>query len=70
VKGNHTAEGQGQFSINMVERMMRIGFIDGQTSIFATHINPHQGLSHDELQEHFDDSGVKVTVAYDGLTLT
>ena len=53
--------------IKMLERMTSIGFIDDHTRIFATHINPHQGLSHDELQARFDATDFTVTVAYDGL---
>jgi len=53
--------------LRMLERMSAIGFIDGGTTIFATHVNPHQGLAHREIQERFDQSPVRVTVAYDGL---
>ncbi len=33
----------------------------------GTYINPHQGLTHHEMQRHFDESPFEVTVAYDGL---
>ena len=55
--------------VKTLERMMAIDFIDKQTRVFATHINPHQGLFHDALQQRFDETTLNVTVAYDGLTL-
>ena len=55
--------------VKMLERMSAIDFISEQTQIFATHINPHQGLLHDELQEALDTIKFNVTLAYDGLTL-
>jgi len=51
----------------VLERMASIGLIDGVTRRFATHLNPHQGLAHEELQEWFTSRGLGVTVAYDGL---
>ena len=53
--------------LRALERMDAIGFIDGATRIFATHFNPHQGLTHHQMQERFDRSAFEVTVAYDGL---
>jgi phosphoribosyl 1,2-cyclic phosphate phosphodiesterase len=55
--------------VKTLERMSTINFISAQTRIFATHINPHQGLLHDDMQKEFDETRFKVTVAYDGLTL-
>jgi phosphoribosyl 1,2-cyclic phosphate phosphodiesterase len=52
----------------MLERMRSIHFIDEGTRIFASHINPHQGLLHDEMQTRMDESDFNITVAYDGLT--
>ena len=56
-----------QSYLKMLDRMSSIGFIDSDTKIFATHFNPHQGLTHFEIQERFDESPFDVTVAYDGL---
>ncbi|GAK55554.1 hypothetical protein U27_02388 [Candidatus Vecturithrix granuli] len=55
--------------VKMLERMIAINFISARTRIFATHINPHQGLLHEALQKKFDETRFNVTVAYDGLTL-
>lgn len=55
--------------LRQVERMSAIGFIDSNSRIFATHFNPHQGLTHYEIQERFDASPFEVTVAYDGLKI-
>ena len=51
----------------VLERMAKIQFIDTHTQVFATHINPHQGLFHDGLQQQLNKSNFQVTVAYDGL---
>ncbi len=53
--------------LKMLERMTEIGFIDNKTDIYATHFNPHQGLTHFEMQDRFNESSFRVTVAYDGL---
>jgi phosphoribosyl 1,2-cyclic phosphate phosphodiesterase len=53
--------------LKTLERMKKNGFIDEQTRVYSTHLNPHQGLTHHELQKRFDDSPFNVTVAYDGL---
>lgn len=55
--------------LRMLEKMVSVGFIDDSTHIFATHINPHQGLTHYAIQERFDESTYRVTVAYDGLRI-
>ena len=55
--------------LEMLERMHSIGFTDSTTTICATHFNPHQGLSHFEIQERFDASQFRVTAAYDGLSV-
>jgi phosphoribosyl 1,2-cyclic phosphate phosphodiesterase len=59
----------GRSFIRTLERMQSIGFIGNGGRIFATHIDPHQGLFHDEIQTFFDSSPHKVTVAYDGLRI-
>jgi phosphoribosyl 1,2-cyclic phosphate phosphodiesterase len=51
----------------MLEEMARIGFVDSSTRLYATHLNPHQGLDHEGLQRWFDSRGLGVRVAYDGL---
>jgi phosphoribosyl 1,2-cyclic phosphate phosphodiesterase len=53
----------------MLDRMSDMGFIDGKTEIYATHISHKHPLLHDEMQRVFDQCGYKVTVAYDGLTI-
>lgn len=53
--------------VRMLDEMARIGFIDSGTRLFATHLNPHQGLDHEGLQAWFDSRGLSVRVAYDGL---
>lgn len=53
----------------MLDKMSAIGFIDGNTKIYATHINHKQPYLHDELQEAFHQTGYNVTVAYDGLCI-
>ena len=56
--------------LEMLERMQSIGFIDSNTTICASHFNPHQGLSHHEIQSRFDASPFRVIAGYDGLSLT
>jgi phosphoribosyl 1,2-cyclic phosphate phosphodiesterase len=51
----------------MLDRMGAIGFIDERTSVYATHINPHQGLSHDEICARLGRMHPRATAAYDGL---
>ena len=53
----------------MLERMTAIGVADSRTSVYATHFNPHQGLTHHEIQKRFDDSRFRVVAGYDGLRL-
>ena len=53
--------------LKMIEKMTEIGFIDGKSHLYGTHFNPHQGLTHHEMQNRFDESPFEVTVAYDGL---
>ena len=53
--------------LKMLERMTEIEFIDNKTDIYASHFNPHQGLTHFEIQDRFNKSSFHVTVAYDGL---
>ncbi len=55
--------------IKMLERMEEIQLINNSTRIFATHINPHHGMLHDELQLTLKRySRWNITVAYDGLS--
>jgi phosphoribosyl 1,2-cyclic phosphate phosphodiesterase len=53
----------------MLERMGAIGFVGSETRVFATHLNPHQGLDHEGLQAWFDGRGLRVTVAWDGMAI-
>ena len=53
----------------MLERMTRIGFIDDRTAVYATHFNPHQGLSHFEIQDRLRQSDYRATAAHDGLRI-
>lgn len=53
----------------MLDRMESIGFIDSRTGIYATHINHKHDLLHEELQQRFDESRFRITVAYDGLKI-
>jgi len=53
----------------MLERMREIGLIREHTQVWATHINTAHHLLHDEMQQVFDQSGHRVTVAYDGLSI-
>jgi len=56
--------------VKMLERMADIRAIHEHTRIFASHINPHQGVLHDGMQERFNETRFNVTVAYDGLRLS
>jgi len=49
------------------KRLLNIGAIDAGTSVYATHLGPHQGLLHEELTKRFADTTPQVEVAYDGL---
>jgi len=53
--------------VKTLERMAEIGFIDGSTAVYATHFNPHQGLSHFEIHDRIQRSRWRATAAYDGL---
>ncbi len=53
--------------LRMLERMKHIGFVNEKTNIYATHFNPHQGLTHDDIETAFNNTDFSVTVAYDGL---
>lgn len=52
------------------ERLLKVGAINENTVVYATHIGPHQGLLHEELVDHFSDTAPRVEVAYDGLRTT
>jgi phosphoribosyl 1,2-cyclic phosphate phosphodiesterase len=52
-----------------LERMAEIGFVDGNTAVYATHFNPHQGLNHFEIQERLQRSAWHATAAHDGLRI-
>ncbi len=54
--------------IKMLQRMEKEGIINQDTEIYATHINPHHGLLHHEIQKAFNElTTYRITVAYDGL---
>jgi phosphoribosyl 1,2-cyclic phosphate phosphodiesterase len=53
--------------LRTLERMSRIGFIDERTAVYATHICPHQSLSHFELDRRLRDGPHRAAAAYDGL---
>ncbi len=48
-------------------RMSDTGFIDAKTMVYATHLNPHQGLDHFGLHDRLQHSPYHGTAAYDGL---
>jgi phosphoribosyl 1,2-cyclic phosphate phosphodiesterase len=50
-----------------LERMAAIGFIDDHTAVYATHFNPHQGLSHEEICARLRTMHPRATAAHDGL---
>lgn len=52
-----------------LERMAGISFIGERTAVYATHFNPHQGMSHFEIQDHIGKSRWRATAAYDGLRI-
>lgn len=57
--------------VHMLERMQRIGAIHDRSAVYATHINPDQGLDHESLQSWFHNSPFpQVRIAYDGLQLS
>lgn len=53
----------------MLEKMSTLGVIGPETAIYATHINHKHHLMHEHMQQTFDQSDYKVTVAYDGLCI-
>ncbi len=53
--------------LKTLERMSGIGFVDDRTAVYATHFNPHQGLSHFEIQDRLQRSAYRGTAAHDGL---
>lgn len=54
--------------LKAIERMKQIGCLDTHSTIYATHINPDQGLDHEGLTRFFDASPHEVVVAYDTLS--
>lgn len=56
--------------VKMLEQMTDMCVINKHTRIFASHINPHQGVLHDGMQKRFNETQFNVTVAYDGLRLS
>ncbi len=56
--------------LKMLERMAGIGFVDDRTAVYATHFNPHQGLSHFEIQDRLRRSPWRATAAHDGLRVS
>jgi len=55
--------------VHMLEKMTAIGFAGTQTRVYASHVNPHHGLNHEQMQQRFDEGPFEVTVAYDGLVI-
>ena len=55
--------------LTMLKRMEHIGFTDARTTVYATHINPHQGLDHAGIQERLQNSPYNASTAYDGLRI-
>jgi phosphoribosyl 1,2-cyclic phosphate phosphodiesterase len=51
----------------MLDRMASIGVVDAGTAIYATHFNPHQGLSHHEIDKRLAKIHPRASAAYDGL---
>lgn len=49
--------------IKTLERMVDMGFINQKTEIYATHINPHQGLSHYEIDDYLRKSSYRAADA-------
>ncbi|HKJ85885.1 MAG TPA: MBL fold metallo-hydrolase [Spirochaetia bacterium] len=56
--------------IKVLERMSSGGTIRASTPIYATHINPDQGLNHEQLNAWFMDQPFAVQVAWDGMKIT
>lgn len=55
--------------IKTLERMADMGFINQKTEIYATHFNPHQGLTHYEIDDYLRKSSYRAVAAYDGLRM-
>ena len=55
--------------LKMLDRMSDLRFIDPDTSLYATHFNPHTGFSHHRIQEFYSDSSYDVIAAHDGLVI-
>ena len=54
----------------MLEQMKELGVISGNTKVYVTHINPHHGMLHNDLESYFKNiSDFDITVAYDGLSI-
>jgi phosphoribosyl 1,2-cyclic phosphate phosphodiesterase len=51
----------------MLDRMARIGLVDGSTAVYATHFNPHQGLDHFQIDERLRSGPRPAAAAHDGL---
>lgn len=55
--------------VRVLERLSAGGTIDAETSVYATHINPDQGLDHEQLDAWFAEHPFAVRTAWDGLRL-
>jgi len=55
--------------IKVLERLEALGTIDTTTPVYASHINPDQGLDHAGLEARFGDERFAVHTAWDGLRL-
>lgn len=63
--GHHTLSS----FLSALRRMRSSGFLGERSAVYATHFNPHQGLYHRQIQQRFDESGFRVTAAWDGLRI-
>ena len=53
--------------VRVVTRLVDQGTITSETPVYASHINPDQGLDHDGLTRRFASEPYAITPAYDGL---
>ncbi len=55
--------------IETLQRMRRIGFLTPEAVVYATHFDPHQALSHNEIQARLSGHPFSIVAAYDGLRI-
>ncbi|TVR64551.1 MAG: hypothetical protein EA426_00470 [Spirochaetaceae bacterium] len=53
--------------VHVVARLVELGTITSDTPVYASHINPDQGLDHDGLARRFASEPYNILPAYDGL---